>query len=65
MGPIPKGCYEKHVLFLKRIRHYLDLNDRWEWRVIYPDGQKTYRISQEEARSLREAFGGKIIFDPR
>ena len=33
------------------------------WRVIYPDGKRTYRLYWCEANSLKQVFGGKLIID--
>ena len=35
-----------------------------EWRVYYPDGERTYRIPLAEAQGLRDCFGGRVVHDP-
>lgn len=30
--------------------------------VVYPDGQRTYPLRLSHARSMRDNFGGKIIW---
>jgi hypothetical protein len=47
---------------MKRFWHWL--NCYRSFRVIYPDGKRTYRLSHVEAKNLRAIFGGKLIFDP-
>lgn len=34
------------------------------FRVVYKDGQHTYRMRIDEASSLAEVFKGEVIFDP-
>jgi hypothetical protein len=30
------------------------------WHVVYPDGQKTYRMTYDVCKSQRARFGGEI-----
>lgn len=38
--------------------------DRREWRTVYPDGKETYRLRKADAISLRNIFGGRVVFSP-
>lgn len=31
------------------------------WRVVYPNGERTYKLCLAEANSLKKVFGGKLI----
>lgn len=47
------------------ITHFLDwLLDRKAYRVVYPNGDRTYRIRRSEANDLSAIFGGKVIYSP-
>ena len=48
-------------MIMKRLWHML--TDRDSFRVIYGDKQRTRRLNHSHAKSLKEIFGGKIIFD--
>jgi hypothetical protein len=34
------------------------------YRVIYPNGRKTWRMSHSHAWNLKEIFGGHLVYDP-
>lgn len=34
------------------------------WRVIYPNGQRTYRLRYSDACTSAEVFGGRVQYDP-
>lgn len=39
------------------------LLDYWYWRVTYPDGKQTRKLSYGEAKSLKQVYGGKLWVD--
>ena len=34
------------------------------YRVLYADGNKTYRMKRSCAENMKETFGGKLLYDP-
>jgi hypothetical protein len=50
---------------LKKFRMWYraTVSDYPYWRVIYPNGDKTYLLYYREARGLADVFNGKLIID--